>query len=170
MRPLILIPLAALLVAGCSGKAEDTASSDTPSASASPSSSPSPSGSPSAPASPTASPPSNPAPPFQSVTVVKTGGFAGVNETIKVTSSGAVNGTKKLTATDLNQLRALVAAPAFAAEAKRSPHAGPDCRDGFEYRVTSGPIQASGTDCGNLAKDAPTMWKIVQLIEAAAAR
>lgn len=106
--------------------------------------------------------------------MLRTGGFAGVNDKYTVSPDGALTGgaaaNRKLAPTDLTRLRALATAPALAAEAKRRVPADPGCRDGFNYSVTVGSVQVLGTDCGgNLAQETPTMWKIVQLIEKAAA-
>jgi hypothetical protein len=113
------------------------------------------------------------------VTVTRTGGLAGMSDKYVVSPDGSITAQirrspspdpKKLTADERRQLRELVAAPALRAEAASGALTHRTCADGFVYTVLTGGLTVSGMDCGTLAKDAPTMWKIVQLVEAAAHR
>jgi hypothetical protein len=159
MRPWTAVVIAALFAAGCAQTGSGGGAKSPDSVEPGPTSA-----SPSAGAT------------FEPVTVARSGGIAGVSDTYTVSPTGALSGqtrtgdvTKKLTPTDLEQLRALVTDPALAAEAKSGPPSDPGCRDGFNYTVTTGSVRVSGTDCGgNLATETPTMWKIVQLVEKAA--
>jgi hypothetical protein len=92
------------------------------------------------------------------LTVTRTGGFAGVNESITVRSDGgwsyggsrakpAAQGT--LTAAELDQVTRTVSDPAFPADV--SPHRTQViCNDGFSYSVTIGPETSSFDDCGEV--------------------
>jgi hypothetical protein len=109
------------------------------------------------------------------VTLARSGGLAGVNERYTVAADGTVTApagspAKHLTGAELAQLRTLITGAAAAAESRHGPYQAPNCRDGFVYTVTGGGLSLSGTDCGTLAREAPTLWKIAQLIEAAARR
>ena len=182
MRPLILksalVIAAGLLTVGCSsggaGAGAESPAERSPSPTPTPSTTPtgtpsaSPSGTPSAPQG-------NPAK-FSAVTVSRTGGLAGFDDQYTVTADGgltvqtkgvAAPVTKKLAAADLAQLKSLVTGAALAAEASRGPFTPPGCRDGFQYGLVAGTLRVSGTDCGTLATDAPTFWKVIQLVEKA---
>jgi hypothetical protein len=110
------------------------------------------------------------------VTVSRTGGIAGMTDQYAVAPDGTLTGTsrnkppvtKKLTAAQLDELRGLATDKTLSAEAAKSPVGPKGCADGFRYTVTAGTATVTGTDCGALAKDAPTMWKIVQLVQGAA--
>jgi hypothetical protein len=94
-------------------------------------------------------------PPSPAVTVVRTGGFAGVNETLTVAPDGSwlytdhrrnLTQAGTLTPAQRAQLRAAATDPALAA-AFREP-AGGGCADGFQYAVTVGDLSGSFDDCG----------------------
>lgn len=106
------------------------------------------------------------------VTVARSGGFAGVSDQYGVAPDGTVSvsgvSAKKLAAADLDRLRTLITGGAFADEAKRGPYTSPNCRDGFNYTVTAGTVRVAGTDCGDLAKRAPTLWAVIELVSTAA--
>lgn len=178
MRPWILKPVlviaTGLLATGCgsagSGAGAKSPDSPVPSSSAPVTESPSPTPT-STPSAPAGAPVK-----FSTVTVTRTGGFAGFNDQYTVAPNGALTiqtkgvaapATKKLAPADLAQLKALLTGPALAAEAKRGRYPAPGCRDGFEYSLAMGSLQLGGTDCGGLATAAPTFWKIVQLVEKA---
>jgi hypothetical protein len=109
------------------------------------------------------------------VTVSRTGGIAGLNDEYNVAPDGAItvsNHTsptvsKKLTGAQLGELRRLVTTGSLATEAKKSPIGAQGCADGFRYTVKAGAATVSGTDCGGLVTEAPTMWKIVTLVQEA---
>jgi hypothetical protein len=110
------------------------------------------------------------------VTVSRTGGIAGMKDEYHVAPDGTITGatrtnpsvSKKLTSTQLGELRGLVAGDALAAEVKKSPIGPKGCGDAFQYTVTAGSVTVRGTDCGGLANEVPTMWKIVKLVSEAA--
>jgi hypothetical protein len=171
MRQWTLVIVTAILVGGCgSPKTNDRAA-------------PSPSGSPTASESPSPSAPGSPTPKesqkveFSTVTVSRTGGIAGFNDVYVVTPDGTLTvetrtspkATKRLTPAELAQLRALVTSPAFRAEAAGDVGAK-NCADGFVYTVKTGSMRAGGMDCGQLAEKAPTLWKVITLVQAASRR
>jgi hypothetical protein len=129
------------------------------------------------PASPSGSPSADPGAAMPPVTVSRTGGIAGTTDQYTVAPDGSLTGTsrtepsvkKQLTAAQLAELRGLATDKTLSAEAAKSPVGPKGCADGFRYTVTAGTATVTGIDCGGLAKDAPTMWKIVQLVQSAAA-
>ena len=155
MRAWTVIVVAGLLAGGCAASGAKDTDRARPPASSSPAA-PSPSATPTRAA-------------FSAVTVTRSGGFAGVSDRYTVTTDGTITpGGRKLSPADLAQLRTLVTGAELAAEAERSPYRAPNCADGFNYSVVTGSLRLAGTDCGNLGKDAPTMMKVVQLVERAA--
>src|SRR5215467_901448 len=89
-----------------------------------------------------------------SITVVRTGGIAGVNDKLVIGPDGAWTATDKrgttrtgqLTADQIAAVRALATAPGLAGEAGHT--AGPsNCADAFDYAVTVGPRQVGYVDC-----------------------
>jgi hypothetical protein len=113
---------------------------------------------------------------FPTVTLTRTGGFAGVNDqytvapdgTLSIQGRGKPAARKKLTPAQLAELRALVTSPQLTAEAARGPIKAPGCADGFNYSVTVGSTRLSGVDCGGMAEQAPTLWKVIRLVQTAA--
>jgi hypothetical protein len=90
------------------------------------------------------------------ITIVRTGGFAGVNDKLVIGPDGAWTATDKLdrrrsgqlTPDQIATVRALATAPALAAEAGRT--VGPsNCLDAFNYAVTVGAQQVGYVDCPN---------------------
>jgi hypothetical protein len=88
------------------------------------------------------------------ITLRRTGGIAGVSDTVTVDPGGAWTATDKagrrrtgrLTADQIAQVRALAVDPRLAAEARRSP--GPSrCQDAFQYAVTAGATTVTYVDC-----------------------
>jgi hypothetical protein len=182
VRHWTLVIAAAVVVAGCSSSADSPDAAER--ASGSPSPSASATGTPSlaptssrqpAPNSPVPSA-SAPNPTFSTVTVVRSGGFAGVRDQYTLTPTGALTAQtnsgatirRQLSPAALAQLRALATGRQFAGEARRGPIRPPSCADGFNYTVSAGSLRVSGADCGNLAQESPAMWKIIQLVEGAA--
>jgi hypothetical protein len=90
------------------------------------------------------------------ITIVRTGGFAGVNDKLTVQPDGAWASTDKLDRKRSGQLtpdqvatvRVLATAPALAAEAGRTAGAS-NCVDAFNYAVTVGSRQVGYVDCPN---------------------
>ncbi|MGW0436583.1 protealysin inhibitor emfourin [Micromonospora sp. NPDC003197] len=109
------------------------------------------------------------------VTIVRTGGFAGVWQSLTVGSDGRWTyhdrpndrdvETGTLTAAQQTQLRTLLGDPALAAEAARKP-GPPACADGFSYTLTTGSSTVSWLDCGDAPK---TAGSVVRLLEDATA-
>jgi hypothetical protein len=86
------------------------------------------------------------------VVVARTGGFAGVMDTITVNGDGswthptAVTVSGKLDVTDQIKLQQLAKDPRLAAEATAT--APPTmCNDAFDYTVTAGKVVVTFTDC-----------------------
>jgi hypothetical protein len=101
------------------------------------------------------------------LTVKRTGGIAGVNDTWTIQPTGEWTHTDKtgasthgvLTSQQLTQLGQLAAAAALAGEANRSP-VNTQCRDAFNYEVMVATYKVLYVDCpadGNL----PTAAKAV---------
>ena len=162
MRQWTLALLAVILVSGCAASRAD-GSSDTPPQS------PTPSASPSSSEEPVQMP---------TVTVARSGGIAGVSDTYVVAPDGTLTvesrhagstGGKRLLPEELAELRRLVTGPALRAEAA-ADNIPPRCADGFVYSVTAGDVSARGMDCGDLATQAPTLARIVELVQTAAER
>lgn len=85
---------------------------------------------------------------------MRTGGFAGVQDTLVVQPDGRWRRTQRtapavsgqLTAPQQEQLRRLAADPRLAAEAARTPPPT-GCRDAFSYTVTVAGTTVSYVDC-----------------------
>lgn len=89
------------------------------------------------------------------ITLVRTGGVAGVDHRIQVSPDGAwtYSGDGKeqsgqLTDREVSKLQSLAMDERLQAEAKREDTA--DCADGFRYRLTAGSLSMSGLDCGGM--------------------
>ncbi|GIH10857.1 hypothetical protein Rhe02_89240 [Rhizocola hellebori] len=86
------------------------------------------------------------------VMVARTGGFAGVMDTITIKGDGSwthptaltVNG--KLEPAQVTQLQKLATDPRLVTEAAATP-APTKCNDTFDYTVTAGAVTISYTDC-----------------------
>jgi hypothetical protein len=178
LRTVLLVAAAALAlpVAGC-------ASSDSPLIGASPSS-PAPSAS-SPGATPTTPPPppstgNQPPPPATGtarVVVRRTGGIAGVQQTLIVQpngewaytsnragQSGGKQLTGKLTADQMSQLQAQLRDPDLATEARNRPGPG-HCNDGFNYVVSVGDISIAWQSCMS-SNEPKTATEIARLLSA----
>jgi hypothetical protein len=112
-----------------------------------------PSGSPNGPAG------SSTAATLPGLSLTRTGGFAGVNQTLTVTANGSWTYTdKKTNATEtgqftpaqLGQLAQLAADPRLTSEALQSSNR--TCTDAFQYTITVGTMNATVQDC---AEDRP---------------
>ena len=99
--------------------------------------------------------PGSPVHPYP-LTITRTGGFAGVDESITLRADGswsysgsrgkpAAQGT--LTPTELDQITRAVSDPAFPADVRPHRTEG-TCNDGFTYSVTVGPETTSFEECG----------------------
>jgi hypothetical protein len=93
------------------------------------------------------------------VTITRTGGFAGVNQTIDITADGTwvyqdnrlnqkENG--RLTPDQVAQLRQLVNDPAFVTELTKPTPTDLVCNDAFEYTVKVDDRSVSFSDCGDV--------------------
>jgi hypothetical protein len=141
MRPLaVLVVLLAVPLAGCAG----TAAQD--------------------PASPT--PTTTPAPAPQTVTVQRTGGIAGIRDTVTVQPDGSWRRTARgapstgtLTAGQNDALVRMEADPALAREAGR-PSGQLECADGFHLSVTVGDTTVQWQDCGTASAAPPVASRI----------
>ncbi|HEX6870520.1 MAG TPA: hypothetical protein VF163_05430 [Micromonosporaceae bacterium] len=91
------------------------------------------------------------------VSITRTGGIAGVNQSVEITADGGwvytdrrANKTERGTLTAEQQLRLLnlVRAPGFADQilASPAPHSG--CADSFRYIISVGDRSTSFDDCG----------------------
>ncbi|HCT79128.1 MAG TPA: hypothetical protein DGT23_21740 [Micromonosporaceae bacterium] len=83
------------------------------------------------------------------VTVTRTGGIAGIQDTIKVDASGKWTRQDRggrLTIEQVTQLQRLATDPRLVAEAAatRPPT---NCADAFDYTVTAGPLTVRYSDC-----------------------
>jgi hypothetical protein len=122
----------------------------------------------------TSAPGGRPAPPpaggFTGLEMAKSGGFAGINESVTVKADGAwtrledrkVVRTGKLTAAQLAGLRKLAADPALATEANQKA-ATARCADGFNYTLHVGYQLIRYEQCGTQAPPKVTM-EIIDLV------
>lgn len=168
--------LAALVLAGCGG--------DTGGQGASGQSAPPSSAAPSATASPDTSPgATGSAPPrgratdpatASRVTLIKSGGFAGVHEEVVVESDGrwtfttrdGKRQTGRLTDSQAAELRKLSSSTALVDEGRDKPRSGPKCADAFIYTLTVGDTVIRHEHCG-AAPPRPTFNAIVKLLSGA---
>lgn len=108
------------------------------------------------------------------ITVRRTGGFAGVEQTLVVRpdgqwawggadAGGAPRGGR-LTAAQRRELARLAGLPVLAAEARQKARP-PQCADGFAYRLTVGSLTVSWVDCDRVTP--PTAVAITDLLAAA---
>ena len=105
------------------------------------------------------------------VTVTRTGGIAGVSQSLRVEPNGSwiyvdrrpvAQKSGRLTEAELRQLVSLVTGPAFAREAHMPPPVG-TCNDGFIYAITFGEISARYDDCAT-ASDRPTTAAVIDML------
>jgi hypothetical protein len=129
---------------------------------------------PTPPSAGTSAPASIPAAAAIAVTIHKTGGIAGVDETISVDAQGtwtragrnATPRTGRFTADQLAQLRTLATDPRLIAEATKPQSPGP-CADAFSYSVTVATMTMSFTDCPTAANRPQATMAIVEFLEKA---
>ena len=104
------------------------------------------------------------------VVVARTGGFAGVMDTITVSGDGSwthptaltVNG--KLEPAEVAKLQKLATDPRLAAEAAATG-APTMCNDAFDYTVTAGPVTVSFTDCPSDPVQPVVAKQIVEFVQ-----
>ena len=108
------------------------------------------------------------------ISVQRTGGFAGVNDSLTVDPRGmwtktdktGVQRTGQLAAADLAALRALATDPRLPAEAART-RAPSHCSDAYNYVVTVGAAKVAYTDCPSDAdQPAATIALVTRLQQA----
>lgn len=177
--------MALLLIAlvGCSGTRERAAWNDgTPAGATAPSGAPvTPApGSTAAPTAPEPTPSKSstarpgPAPTTARVVLTRSGGIAGVGDTITVEPRGAwtvINRSGKrrtgsLTVAQRSQLRQLTNDPRLADEALKPP-GGTDCRDVFTYTLSTGAYRVTFTDCSTDSDRPAAALAIVELLTTA---
>ncbi|HEX6681729.1 MAG TPA: hypothetical protein VF062_03000 [Candidatus Limnocylindrales bacterium] len=105
------------------------------------------------------------------VTITKTGGIAGVNDTLTIDPQGSYTRTSRtgkrtgrLTPDQLATLATLATDPRLLAEAT-TPQSPSNCADAFQYTVQVGPTAVRYTDCG--AETPPATAALVQFLEQA---
>jgi hypothetical protein len=107
------------------------------------------------------------------ITISRTGGIAGVHDTVRITATGAWTSedrlgrrtTGQLTPEQLDQLQRLAADPHVAVEAAATT-GPPQCADGFQYTVTIDTAAIRFEDCAHAAE--PRVAKaVVGTIQAA---
>jgi|KBSSwiStaDraftv2_1062776.scaffolds.fasta_scaffold160354_2 hypothetical protein len=90
------------------------------------------------------------------ITIEKTGGIAGIRDTIQIDALGSWTRSDKtgktttgqLTAAQVTELQALAADPKLATEAAAAAQAAATkCADTFNYTVSAGPVALRFTDC-----------------------
>jgi hypothetical protein len=163
-------------LAACADPASTTtAPTEAPSASASADAGPT-SGAPTSSAPPFA-PSDRPGPSIKTITVMRSGGFAGLQQTLTITGDGSwtfvdkranlPTTTGRLSQGQLEQLTTWVGDPAFAAEA-RLPGATGTCYDGITYTITVDEFAAKYERCGNAAARPLTDKILALLVDATA--
>jgi len=172
--------LLALALAGCSAGAPQPAASVTPAPTGAPASAATPAPS-SAPASGTTPAPAGttraPAPSRSAVTLVRSGGFAGLTETVTVQPDGnwkrgdgrTTNRTGRLTTAQVSRLQTLVADPQLAAEAKQPPPGTNQCNDTFTYVLMVGKQVIKYEECPGQVKPPKVTMEIVAFLQEATA-
>lgn len=122
-------------------------------------------------AAPTGRPAAPPANAFTGLELAKSGGFAGVDESVSVKADGSwtrlenskVVSTGKLTAAQLAGLRKLAADPALATEANRKATPA-RCADGFNYTLNIGHQLIRYEQCGTDATKPRLTLDIINLV------
>lgn len=173
-----LAGVSALTLAGC-GSSSPQASSTTPPPATTPaptSAAPDPATSPPKPANTTPRPRTTPPAPdpkeARGVTIERTGGFVGIDQSIvvesdgrwtyrrsRIGSEGGTPQTGRLTGPERAELQGLLANPRLAREVGK----GSDCADGFEYTLVTGRTKVQWADGGTGSP--ATAMQIVQLVE-----
>lgn len=113
------------------------------------------------------------APAAETVTVVRTGGIAGVNDVMVVRPDGAWTRTDRdgnqrtgrLSPDERRELDILIADPRLADEARRAS-LDTNCSDAFNYSVTIGSRVIHYTDCPADANQAVAAMAVVEFVDA----
>lgn len=106
------------------------------------------------------------------VTLVRSGGFAGVQQQVVVSKTGRwtyqTRGDEdkqgRLTNAQTQRLRGWAADPKFADEAGYARSTATSCRDGYQHSLTAGDVSVTVEDCAGGFKDRPISAKIVNLL------
>lgn len=115
-------------------------------------------------------------PAFGPVSVTRTGGIAGVTQTVRIGADGSWTYTEgrggtatrgRLTEAEQAQLAGLVTSAAFAQEARLRPQPG-QCADMFVYTITVGEFTGRYDECPS-AGQRPTLNAVVSLLVGATA-
>lgn len=109
--------------------------------------------------------------PATEVVLVKSGGIAGVKDTVTVRPDGRWTKTDRtgasqegrLAEADAARLRQLATDPRLATEATETKGPG-NCADGFTYRLTVGPAESGYVDCGPAARPPAVTAEVVELL------
>jgi hypothetical protein len=164
---LAALSLAVPLLAGCAaGGTAQSGSSTSPSTSPGLENTTPPPG-------PTGSVPPNPpgGSAMSRVVVTRTGGIAGVSQSLRVDPNGSwiyvdrrpvAQKTGRLAEPELRQLASLVTGSAFARESRMPPPVG-TCNDGFIYVITVGELTSRYDDCATQG-DRPTTAAVIDLL------
>jgi hypothetical protein len=103
------------------------------------------------------------------VTVHRTGGFAGVDHRLEITPDGAWtylgDGQRKsgrLTASQVDALRALATDQRLSAEAKHRDKR--NCQDGYGYDVTVDSFSITAVECGQF-EERPALTALVEFLK-----
>jgi hypothetical protein len=118
-----------------------------------------------------------PAPSRSAVTLVRSGGFAGLTETVTVQPDGSwkrgdgrtTNRTGRFTAVQVSRLQTLVADPQLAAEAKQPPPGTNQCNDTFIYVLMVDHQVIKYEECPGQAKPPKVTMEIVAFLQEATA-
>lgn len=111
-------------------------------------------------------------PPAVPISVSRTGGIAGVSQTIEIAPDGAWVYTDKkknqretgtLAASQRIQVLRYVADPAFAEQLGKAAKPDSACADGFSYTINTGGETTAFTDCGD-SDDHPTVKAVIAAI------
>ncbi len=105
------------------------------------------------------------------VTITRTGGIAGVNQTIQIAADGSWTYTDaktgasqrgSLTQDQRATLFGILATPGLIDQMNQHASAAPTCNDGFHYAITLGSESFAFTDCGGTA--APEIEAVISAI------
>jgi hypothetical protein len=115
-------------------------------------------------------------PPAVPISITRTGGIAGVNQSIQIATDGTWTYTDNrknqretgaLTADQRLQVLRFVKDPAFAEQLAKAAKADSGCADGFHYTISTGGESTSFEDCGT--DDRPTVKAAIAAITEATA-
>lgn len=174
--------LFALTLTGCSDRpaagpqpsAAPAPSLTAPSSDVPPSSTPAPTTTRTPTSRPTATATATPRPGGDLVSVTRSGGFAGITETVTVRANGAwtrtnrraAERTGRLSDTQLSQVRALAADPRLARESRTGGGTSGACADTFSYAVVTADQRIRYEDCPGRVRPAATLALVTYVLDA----